>query len=226
MRAAIAFMFMMTACHLGPVSAQEKGADPLTVGKNLPSTFHPFNINEAVPPPVEETDEGTGKSKAPLEVHNTKHKFHCLISEYAFNPTVMLLARGLEDNAELKDLLKKLDAAIERNRRQIPLRAFVVFLYDDTKNLTEDDVKRARITSRLDRLAEELNLKNVVIAASATADLEKYKLNEADALTAVLYNRLKIGGVLRFASDKLAEKDSPAVASILAEVQAKFKTRK
>jgi hypothetical protein len=202
-------------------SADDK--DVLSVGKNLPGTFHPFNVNAVVSVSEEPEEDKAEKPRLKRTPYSTKFKYHCLISEYDLDPVVMLLARGLEDNAELKELLKKLDAKIDANRRSVRLRAFIVFLQDDITSLTEEDDKRDEVARRLERLAEDLKLRNVVVALAAKGDLAKYKLDDATALTAVLYKKLKIEATHRFAADKV---DAAAVKAVLADVSAKLGAKK
>src|SRR5262245_13123611 len=197
-----------------PATSADDAKDVLAPGKNLPGTFHPFNVNAVVSMNEEPDDEKADKPRLKRTPYSTKHKYHCLISEYDLDPTVMLLARGLEDNAELKDLLKKLDAKIDANRRVLRLRAFVVFINDDLTSLTEDDDKRDEAAKKLETLADDLKLKNVVVALAAKPDLAKYKLDDTTALTAVLYKKLKVVATHRFAGDKV---DAAAVKAVLAD---------
>ncbi|MFO0881635.1 MAG: hypothetical protein U0840_30425 [Gemmataceae bacterium] len=194
-------------CCCGLFAAAADTPDPLALGKSLPATFHPFNINVAAPPadPVVE-DPSAPKPRYKAPPYSTKHKYHCLISEYDLDPTVMLLVRGLEASDTLKDLLQKLDAAIDRNRRVVRLRAFVVFIDEDMKSLTTEDDRREANAKTLDRLVEDLKLKNVVVALAAKPDLAKFRLDDTHALTAVLYNKLRIVAVHRLPADSTATK--------------------
>jgi hypothetical protein len=203
-----------------PQPAAADPADVLAPGKNLPGTFHPFNVNAAVPPeeiPVETTE----KTKSKLPPYSTRQRFHCLISEYDLDPTVMLLVRVSEDNPALRALLTKLDAAINRNRRVVRLRAFAVFLHDDLTDVVTQDDKREEYARALDRLADDLKLRHVVLALAAPSDLAKYRLGD-DALTAVLYKKLKIVSSYRVPRDKLDSADAPVVKAVLADAAAKL----
>lgn len=198
-----------------------EAGDPLAAGKNLPGTFHPYNLTEAVPPADEDAEaKDVPKTKHKIEPHSTKGKFHCLVSASDLDPTVMLLARGLEDNEGLRKLLKDLDSAIDRNRKYMRLRAFVVFVLDDVNDLVEEDDKREAAAKKVGKLVDDLKLRNVVVALAAKPDVAKYKLGD-DALTAVLYNKLKIAQAHRVARDKV-EADGPAMKAILADVAGKL----
>lgn len=215
--------FVVVPFLVPSVQSADDAKDPLAVGKSLPGTFHPFNVNAVVPTSEEPDDDKTEKPKTKKTPYSTRLKYHCLISEYDLDPTVMLLVRGLEDNAELKDLLRKIDAKIEANRRFVRLRAFIVFIQDDITNLTEEDDKRDEVARRLERFAEDLKLRNVVVALAAKPDLAKYRIDDATALTAVLYQKLKILATHRFTADKV---DAAAVKAILADVAGKLGAKK
>jgi hypothetical protein len=195
---------------LAALSAQQ-AKDPLAVGKSLPGTFHAYNINVVTPPADEVVDDKSKTKRAP---YSTKFKYHCLVTEYDLDPAVMLLARGTDASEPLKELLKKLDKAIEDNRRFVRLRGFVVFVPDDLANLAEEDDKRDAAAKKLEALADDLKLRNVVIALAAKPDLEKYDLRDA-ALTAVLYKKLKVVAAHRFAADKV---DDAAVKAVMTDV--------
>src|SRR5262245_6936901 len=88
-------------------AAQDKGP-ALAVGKDLPGTFHPYNVTARAVALAEPEPEGKGKKEeAPP---TTKGKYHCLISEYNLDPVVMIFARGVEDNKAFVAALKKIDA--------------------------------------------------------------------------------------------------------------------
>lgn len=199
--------------------------DPLAPGNNLPGTFHPFNVNEAVPRDDEiPVAKDKKASKIKVEPHSTKNKFHCLISEYDLDPTVMLIARGGEDNPGLQKLLRDLDSAIDRNRKLVRLHAFVVFTYDDLTDLLEQDAKREEHAKKLEKVAEDLKLRNVILALASKADLAKYRLADDAALTAILYRKLKIEASHKLPADKLA--DDAASKAILADVAGKLGAKK
>lgn len=193
--------------------------DPLAPGNNLPGTFHPFNVNEALAPPTDDPDaKDKPVSKHKIEAHATKGKFHSLVSEYDLRPVVMLVAKGsLDDNAAFGKLLQSLDTAIERNRKGARLHAFVVFLYDDLTDVMDQDEKREQYARRLEKLAEDLKLRSVVLSLASKNDLAKYRLDES-ALTGVLYNKLKIAATHRAGPEKVDD----AAKAILADVAGKL----
>lgn len=193
--------------------------NPLAPGKNLPDTFNPFNVTEALPPVSTEPDtkeKASGKHK--IQPHSTKGKFHSLISEYDYEPVVMLFAKGsLADDAAFGKLLQSLDSAIERNRKGVRLHAFVVFLFDDLTDVLMQDDKREEHARRLESVAQNLKLRSVVLTLASKADLAKYRLPD-DALTAVLYRKLRIAATHKSAADKV----DAATKEILADVSGKL----
>ncbi len=209
-----AFFFAALFCHAGEAN------NPLAPGNNLPGTFTPYNVTEAVPPATTEPDtKDKAPSKHKIEAHSTKGKFHSLISEYDLEPVVMLFAKGsLADDAAFGKLLQGLDAAIERNRKGARLHAFVVFLFDDlTDPLTQDD-KREEHARRLERLAQDLKLRSVVLTLAGKPEVAKYRLADDAALTAVLYRKLRIAATHKAAADKIDE----AAKAIMADVAGKL----
>lgn len=170
--------------------------EKLAPDKDLPGPFHPYNVNGA-----------------------SKDRYHCLVSEYGDDPTVLLFARGLEDVAGFKDLLTKMNGIIERNPTT-RLRCFVVFLADDIPKPAEDDDKRDALVAKLRAdLAEALKLKGVIICLGSKADAEKYGLDDAAALTVVVYRKLSILSSQVVSKDKVNDE---LASSLLKEVATRF----
>jgi hypothetical protein len=206
---------------------------PLAPGKNVPGTFHPFNVTARVIPPEEmevtddedrekEKEKEKEKAKAP---YTTRGKYHCLITEYDLDPVVMIFARGVDDNDAFKDLLKKLDKACADNR-QSRLRAFVVFLSDDLTNVAAQDDEREKMIARVEKLQDALKLSNVVLTLAAKGDLAKYDLDDAAALTVVMYRNLRIKASRTISRDELDKENSPAVKALLGDLTGKLLTKR
>jgi hypothetical protein len=190
------------------------------VGKNLPGTFQPYNVNSSIP--LTEEPEEDPKGKGPKQPKYTgKGKFHCLVTEYDLDPVVMLVARGLEENAAFRDLLTKLDAALDRNK-VARLRCFVVFQDDALTDVITQDDKRDEIAKKLDKLVLDAKLKNVVVCLAGKDDLAKYKLDPTTALTAVLYKKLRVEAIHKVGVDKIDVASGPEVKAILTEVGTKL----
>jgi hypothetical protein len=166
---------------------------------NLPGVFHPYNV--------------TGQHKG---------SFHCLISEHALDPMVMIFHKNVDFGEPLPDLLKKLDAAIEKNPNA-RLGSFVVFLPDDLPDIVgtndESDDARLKLEKKVDQAGADLKLKHVVLCLDSKDDVEKYNLRDSDLVTIILYNKLKV--VAKFALPK-SEFTGAAVEKILAAVADKL----
>lgn len=198
-------------------AAQDKGG--LAPGSDVPATFHPYNVTERIDPtPETPTDKDKDKKKEPRV---TKRKYHCLVTDYDMDPVVMLVARNLDDSAGFRDLLTKLDAAVERNRL-VRLRCFVAAVYDDLTDTVKQDEKRDAYATRLEKLAEDLKLRGVVLTLSTKDDLKAFKLDDEAALNAVLYRKLKVEAVHNVGRDKLAAADSADAKAVLGDVAAKL----
>jgi hypothetical protein len=233
-----------------PSAEIKKG--PLAAGKNIPATFHPYNVTARVIPPEElelleeEKDKEKGKEKdadedgeAKKPVPTSKGKFHCLITEYDLDPVVMLFARNLEENKAFRDLLKKLDEECTR-KRSSRLRAFVVFLSDDlpsfsVKGSDQNDTlakqaellkKQEELVKKIEQVQDGLKLANVVLTLGARDDLAKYQLDDSVALTAVLYRNLRIQASRTVSRDQLDEVGGPEIKALLADVPGKLLPRK
>jgi hypothetical protein len=232
-----------------PSAEIKKG--PLAAGKNIPATFHPYNVTARVLPPeeLELLDEGKDKEKgkakdtdedgeATKPAPNSKGKFHCLVTEYDLDPVVMLFARNLEENKAFRDLLKKLDEACTKHRAS-RLRAFVVFLSDDLPSFTvkgtdQNDTlarqaellkKQEDLVKKIEEVQGGLKLSNVVLTLGAKSDLAKYELDDSVALTAVLYRNLRIQASRTVSRDQLDQVDGPEIKALLADVSGKLLPR-
>jgi hypothetical protein len=175
------------------LAQKPEGKATLAPGKNVPGPFHPFNV--------------TGPFKG---------RYHCLVSEYDADPVVLLFARGLNDNAAFRDLLQKLDSAIERNP-SARLRCFVVFLADDLPSPIDDDDKREGAAAAVEKLGADL--KHVVLCLGSRADAKKYEVQDDSAFTALLYKRLFMESIHLAPADKV---DEALEKTILGEVSSKL----
>src|SRR3954453_6167660 len=107
----------LTALVLAADPPAEKKPAPLKVGADLPGPFHPYNVN--------------GPAKG---------RYHCLVSQQGLNPGVLVLVRGTEWSAGLKDLLRGLDGFLDKERNpSLNVGAFAVFVPEQVKDLVEED---------------------------------------------------------------------------------------
>jgi hypothetical protein len=232
-RAVSLVVLLLLIAVVGPALARDEDdkakpegdkGPPLAVGNNLPATFHPYNVTARIPSPMEteEADKEAEKTKAKAPAVTTKGKYHCLVSEYDLDPVVMLFVRGTPESAVLKDLLGKLEGAIERNPA-VRLRCFVVFVSEDIANVMEEDEKREEEAKKIQKIADDLKLRSVVLTLASKADVAKFQLDPTVALTAVLYKSLRIEAVHKVSRDQLDKADSEAVKAILSDVAGKLK---
>jgi hypothetical protein len=131
---------------------------------NVPGAFHAYNAVVG------------GADRA-------KHKghFHSPISEFGLEPMVMIFTRKVEFSDPLKDLLKQLDAMLEKNPG-VRLHPFVVVQSDELPDVVgadnAADDKRIELAQALEDEAKGLMLQHIDIDLAGKADLEKYKLDE------------------------------------------------
>jgi hypothetical protein len=194
MKRALVFVLALTAgTAAGQTQPKDKGAPSgLKPGADLPGPLYPYNV--------------TG----PFKGH-----FHDLVADYGLEPTVLIIARGLNQDPAFAKLLTALDNAIEKNPAT-RLHAFVVFLSDDLPDVVANDDKREELAAKIGDLGK--SLKHVVLCLDSKKDLEKYDLGDA-AVTVILYNKLKIVAVHSLAKGKL---DDQTMNQILTEVAEKL----
>jgi hypothetical protein len=206
--AALLAFVVLTVSADAPPADKDKEAPPKEKGEstNLPGAFHPYNV--------------TGPHKG---------RFHCPVSEHGLEPMVMIFHKNVDFGEPLANLLKKLDAAIEKNLNA-RLSAFVVFLPADLPDIAasnnenegnndKNDDARLELEKKVDQAAADMKLKHVVLCLDNKEDVEKYNLRDDDLVTIVLCNKLKV--VARFAlpqdefTDAAIEKIMAAVADKL-----------
>jgi hypothetical protein len=150
----------------------------------------------------------------------------CLICQFALLPSVLIFA---QEPVEQKDeaftaLLKKLDeTATEFQDRSFSVGVVILSpdARDSTNNAAEDDidkiikeaVQREKLIERLQKRAEKLDLKHVIIAIFPPdgpilrEDLPNgYKLNPKAELTVLFYERMKIIENYAYAPGQLESK--------------------
>src|SRR5262245_44862019 len=112
---------------------------------------------------------------------------------------------------------KKIDGGTLKNRLR-RLRAFVVILDDSLPNkgdVVKEDDKRDRLEKDIQKIADDLSLKHVVLTLAAKGDLKKYEIDDSKALTAVLYRTLTIRSSHTFLTNELEKKDARALEPLL-----------
>lgn len=213
------FMFVSMIAFAGDAPADKSKTPPnkedasgtkkdasLKVGNELPGSFHPYNV--------------TGENK---------QRFHCLVSEHGLEPTVLIFHKNVDFSDPLPALLKRLDSAIVKNPNS-RLSAFVVFLPDDLPDATgskgkdseensKNDDARLEWEKKIEAAASDMKLKNVVLCLDDKSDVAKYRLDDADLVTVVLYSKLKVLAVHALPKSDF---NAAAVEKIMADVADKL----
>ena len=187
-------------------TSDKKDKAPLTVGENLPGPFHPYNVTGA-----------------------HKEHFHCLISEHDLDPMVMIFHKNVDFSDPLPNLLKRLDAAIDKNPNT-RLGAFVVFLPDDLPDVvgstekdqdanSKNDDARLELAKKIEAFDSDNKLKHVVLCLDNKSDVKKYELSDENLITIVLYTKLKVVAVHALPKSEFTD---AAIEKIMAEVADKL----
>src|SRR5262249_55078211 len=107
----------------------------------------------------------------------------------------------------------KLDEAVGRHKNA-RLRAFVVVLSEDFPK----EENRKDVIAKLEKLAADLELKNVVLTVDGPSGPESYKISKDAEITVLAYRNQKVQANLAFAKEKFAEKDVDAVLQEVAKL--------
>jgi hypothetical protein len=172
-------------------------SEPLQVGKNLPGSFHPYNV--------------TGPRAG---------KYHCQVTEHNYEPGVLVFVRNFDAPDALtavRPLLALIDDRIEKNFTRIRLGCTAVFFTDALNDVTgaagnadanaKNDDLREQFEKQLKDLANsEPKLRHVIVALDHKDDLKKYALDDNKFVTVVLYNKLKIVAIYALAKNELTDK--------------------
>ena len=183
------------------------------VGKLIPGSFSPYNLN--------------GKRKG---------SHHCLVCEYALSPMVLIFAKEpVKDKDEvLNDLLKRLDKAVEEHTRQ-DFHAVVVFLSPDANSsandpkladptkLVEEAAAHDRLLARLQPRADDL--KKVIVCIFPAAGPKGYALSDKAEVTLIFYNRFKVLANAAFKEGEFQVQDAEAFMKTVTDTLAKEKRK-
>jgi hypothetical protein len=185
--------------------------DKAKASDDLPGPFRPFNITgRAVDRVNQEIRKFRKQDEKDKGREPDRGTWHCLVSEHGLNPVVMVLVRGTQPSDALLDLLKKLDAAVEKNQNT-RLASFVVFLTEKMVNdkiidlVTMDD-EREQEVALIEARTKNAELKNLAVALDVyPAIKELYRLQDQAEVTVIIYNKLKVLSTLVFPKDDLNE---------------------
>ncbi len=174
---------------------EKTNSPPLAVGTDLPGTFHPFNV--------------TGPRKG---------KFHCLVTTTGLNSGVMIVTRDLEATDSFKELLQRVDNAVEKNPN-VKMLAFCVCIPDELPAFNPDmfpdilerkkqgdlvDDKREELSAKIEELARGTMLKHMVMALTHKSDLKAYGLAETAVYTVVIFHNYEVKAVESLEKEKLS----------------------
>jgi hypothetical protein len=151
-------------------------------GSDIPAPFHPINVNGA-----------------------HKGNPHCLVCEYGLDPVVLVFAHDGSD--ALKNLLQKLDAAVEKHRGA-RLHAAAVLLHE---GYAKDDDTRRKVLADAEQFATQAGLKRVVVAVDDPAGLKEFNLHKDADVTVLLYRRQRVVANYAFPKDGMKDTNVDAI---------------
>jgi hypothetical protein len=190
---------------LGAVALAQDAPPPTfpKPGSDIPGPFHVYNV--------------TGKKKG---------NYHCLVSEFALNPVVMIVVRGVEDKDDgLRQFLAKLDNLIDKNPNT-RLAGFAVFLSSTLKDVAREDDQREKLTRKIEDLFKMGGVKHIVLALDTPKRLAKWPLDEKADVIVVLYNEYRTLAIHNLTWEQLkpASRDmlSEKAKEVLDDVRQKF----
>lgn len=200
---------LLSVLVLGAVALAQDNPPPTfpKAGSDIPGPFHVYNI--------------TGKKKG---------NYHCLVSEFALNPVVMVVVRGVEDKGGLQPLLKNLDNLIDKNPNT-RLASFAVFLSSTLKDVAREDDQRDKLTKKIEDLFKPgPALKHVVLALDTPKKLAKWPLDEKADVIVILYNEYRTLAVHNLTWEQLNSPDknklSEKAKEVLDDVRRKFNAKR
>lgn len=204
---------VVTAAAQEPVPPKDPPgkAEAGTKGGDVPSAFRAFVVWD--------------KRFDPKDVRNRTDKPHCLVCENGLNPVVAVFAPAIptDQTDPVAGLLKDLDqAAVDRKADSMAASATFLVLPDEL----QFDAQRDKLVADAKAMAEQAKLRAapVGLAAKKSKATAAWKLdgNNAEAVTVVLYNHLRVVERWTFADGKPTDADRKAIlAAIEKEVPAK-----
>lgn len=143
----------------------------------------------------------------PLNINGPQAgKKFCLYCANGAKPVVMVFAR--EPHEQLSRLVKKVDEACSRHK-DAKLNSFVVFCSNDEG-----------LEDRLKKLANDANLKHVVLSIENPAGPEGYKVAREADVTVVLYVNRNVKANFSFKKGQMKDKDIENILAALPKILA------
>ncbi len=199
---------------LATLPAEDELKSGPQVGAFLPGPFECVVFNDKqTKTPKEDKEVPPPKSK-----ELAKKRLHCPVCDFGLNPTVMVVAREMEEGkaGPLQALLKKLDEAADKHQDRY-LSSFVVFLSPDARSsatdpkeedpakLVAEAMAREALYARLDDLVQKMDFKHLVVACHHAAGPKGYNFSDKAEVTVVFYVKHKVVANFAFAQGKLTE---------------------
>jgi len=153
----------------------------------------------------------TGKDD-PVTNRNRKGKIHCPICEFGLNPAILVIARKVPTDAKdpLIDLVVQLDR-LGKTYKSSRFGVATVFLSLE-KNFEDDDYRDRKIAEAEKPFADaKLESSMIGITEATVAEegqpvvspaVKAFNIGENDAVTVILYNRLKVLDRWTFTADQ------------------------
>lgn len=210
-------VLILTALTGIVVAADPTGTQP---GQVLPGPFNAFVVFGG--PKGTATDPVQTEERQNFADPTRAGKFHDLVTRFGLDPTVAVFTREAPpaEDAPLAQLIKQLDAAVQK-KRAARLHAFAVFLGLKTDFL-KDDTRLPQIRA-IEQFATKIDLKEMPLALDqAESDRTKaFNITADDQVVILLYDNLKVRARLAFTADKPL--DEAGIKAVMAEVEKMLK---
>jgi hypothetical protein len=211
----LAALLAALALILSDLRAGDEFKSGLAPGKLIGGPFQPYTLNDSL---TRAAVKRLKEAKNPTDELLAKGRFHCLVCEFGLKPVLAIFVREGQDSNEavLKELLKKVDDAVESHQESY-LNSFAVFLtpdarssitekkIEDTEALVTESAAREKLTARLEELAKPLN--HVVVGFYPAENLKGYDISAQPGVTILLYAKHKVLANYAFAEGKLKSED-------------------
>lgn len=185
---------------------------------DVPGTFYTYvlprppqppkpgeEMKEPPPPPIIDKNDGSLRNKG---------AFQCLISKHSLNPTVMIAVRGSDLTEPLKDLIQKVDNAVNKNR-EVALGGFLVVIADKITDIARDDDAREEQELKLETFPVKLN--HIDLAIDGKKKLEKFGMDEQTEILVLLYDRYRMKNYFKLTRPELTKEMKDKILKAIAE---------
>jgi len=144
-----------------------------------------------------------------LDVYH--ERYHCLLTDYGLDPTVMIVVRGADqlENPSVVKLLQEIDTAVGKNTVK-RLHAFVVVLDPSINDIVKDDAARYKLEKKLDAFAKDKLGKGTPMALCLCTEgqMDKFPLDKDVQVALVFYNNHRVALSKTFAKDQISDDEA------------------